>query len=72
MRYAPGQSAEFDAQMIAIARLTPERRLAWLNERRRLMWDLASERIRERWVKDWLEGPHHFTLEDLARASRGE
>lgn len=68
MRYAPGENAEFDAQMKAIARLTPEARMAWLDERRRLMWDLASERTRQRWTKQWLESPHHITLADLARA----
>jgi hypothetical protein len=67
MRYAPGQNAEFDEQMRAIVRLTPEARLAWLEERRRVMWELASERTRERWMRQWLESPHHITLADLAR-----
>ena len=32
MRYAPGQSAELDAQMRAIAALRAEARLAWLED----------------------------------------
>jgi len=72
LRYAPGENAEFDAQMRAIAALRPETKLAWLEERRRSMWELASERTRRLWVKQWLESAHHFTLEEHERARGAE
>ena len=68
MRYAPGANAEFDAQMAAIARLPAEARLAWREERRRTMWELASDRTRARWIAHWLANPHYVRPEDIARA----
>lgn len=68
MRYLPGECAQFDAQMRAIAELAPEERLAWLEARRREMWELASEETRRRWVRQWLDGPNHVTLAEVQRA----
>ena len=68
MRYPPGADADFDAQMLAIAALPPEGRLAWLEERRRTMWELAPESVRARGVAEWEASPHHVTPEALRRA----
>ncbi|MBX3273948.1 MAG: hypothetical protein KF729_27030 [Sandaracinaceae bacterium] len=70
MRYPPGGDADFDAQMMAIAALAPEVRLAWLDERRRTLWELAPEPVRARWVAAWEASPHHVTPEALERARR--